>query len=138
MEINNSIFELISEMEYIIGNETTTKFMGAGVMLDKPEYPCRYPVRISLDKDSNESKIQVRNEGKVHQYKEMHRIRDKDTNEWKVIREEKATPDVIETMYYAFGTCRLYIGDGLKKVLEFLENRYNLDFNKLEKELKTK
>lgn len=105
-------------------------------MLDEPDCPCRYPVRISLDKDSNESKIQVKNEDKVHQYKETYKIRDKDTNEWKVTREKKATPDVIETMYYAFGTYRLYIGEGLKKVLEFLENRYNLDFNKLEEELK--
>ena len=33
------------------------------------------------------------------------------------------------------GSNHLYIGDGIVKVLEFLEDRYNIDFNQLEDEL---
>lgn len=39
MEINDSIFELISEMEYIVGNEITTKFMGAGDNVRRTRLP---------------------------------------------------------------------------------------------------
>ena len=48
------------------------------------------------------------------------------------------TPDAVEDMHYDFGTNKLYIGDALAEVLEYLENRYHLDFTELEKEEQTK
>lgn len=39
-------------------------------------------------------------------------------------------------MHYAFGSNHLYIGNGLIKALEFLEDRYGLDMNELEKHKK--
>ena len=135
MTINDNIFELISELEYIISNETLSKsaFLGAGI---SDAYDYRYPVRISLDGNQEESKTQVRD--KVHDYCETWTKRDELTNERIVTKIVKPTPDVIKTMYYAFGAHRLYIGDALKKVLEFLENRYNIDFNELEAKVKNK
>ena len=136
MTINDKIFELISEMEYIVSNETLSQstFIGAGISAD--DYTYRYPVRISLDNNLDESKTQVRS--KVHTFKLTWYGFDDNTNEKKVIHEIKATPDIIDTMYYAFGSHRLYIGNALVKILELLENRYGIDFNKLENELPTK
>lgn len=37
-------------------------------------------------------------------------------------------------MKYKFGSNELYIGQGLMNVLEYLEDRYGLDFEKLENE----
>ena len=60
----------------------------------------------------------------------------------KALKEEKLTkikskipyiePECIKTMKYAFGSNHLYIGDGIVKVLEFLEKTYDIDFNELE------
>lgn len=40
----------------------------------------------------------------------------------------------INTMRYVNGANNLYIGKALLKILEFLENRYDLDFDELESE----
>jgi len=37
---------------------------------------------------------------------------------------------------YKFGANELQIGNALKRILDFLERRYNIDFNTLEKEYK--
>jgi hypothetical protein len=41
-------------------------------------------------------------------------------------------------MKYKFGTNQLFIGEGIAKVLSFMEERYGLDFDELEKEYKNK
>jgi len=41
-------------------------------------------------------------------------------------------------MKYKFGVNELFIGMGLINVLEYLEDRYDLDFNELEKNRKKK
>ena len=46
------------------------------------------------------------------------------------------SPDEVDSIRYKFGTNNLYIGRGLVEVLEFLEKRYNLDFNELERSKK--
>lgn len=131
MTINENIFKLISEMEYIVGNQTLSKstFIGAGSVAD--DYAYRYPVRISLDGNQEESKTQIR--GKVHTYKEVYKAYDNTTKQMKVIKTMNTTPDMIGTMYYAFGSHKLYIGDALIKILEYLEKRYGIDFNDMEK-----
>ena len=45
-------------------------------------------------------------------------------------------PEEIGTIKYKFGSNHLFIGDGLVKVLDYLENRYHIDFNKLEQKHK--
>lgn len=130
MEVNANIFELISEMEYIISNNTLSKstFINAGLSVD--DYGYRYPVRISLDGNKEESKTQIRE--KVHTYEQITQVWDDKAKKLKVIKRTKPTPDMIDTMYYAFGSHKLYIGDALLEILKFLENRYGLDFNELE------
>lgn len=95
------------------------------------DYAYRYPVRISLDGNQEESKTQIR--GKVHTYKEVYKAYDNTTKQMKVIKTINTTPDMIGTMYYAFGSHKLYIGDALIKILEYLEKRYGIDFNDMEK-----
>lgn len=46
--------------------------------------------------------------------------------------------ETVKSLKYKFGSNELLIGIGLTHVLEYLEDRYNLDFNKLEKERKQK
>ncbi len=41
-------------------------------------------------------------------------------------------PECISTMKYAFGSNHLYVGDGIVSILNYLEEIYNIDFNKLE------
>ncbi len=42
------------------------------------------------------------------------------------------TPDNLHSVKYTMGANSLYIGDALLEVLDFLEERYNLDFDDLE------
>ena len=42
----------------------------------------------------------------------------------------------IHTIMYKLGANELQIGNALKRILDFLERRYNIDFNALEKEYK--
>lgn len=48
------------------------------------------------------------------------------------------TTEEILSIYYLFGKNQLFIGRGIFRVLEYLENRYDLDFVELEKKLKIK
>jgi len=43
------------------------------------------------------------------------------------------TPEYIKSLHYTMGPVELKIGEALIEVLSRLENRYGLDFNKLEK-----
>ena len=42
-------------------------------------------------------------------------------------------PECIHTLYYTFGSNDLSIGNGLIEILEYLEEYYGIDFNKLER-----
>lgn len=46
--------------------------------------------------------------------------------------------DLVKSLKYKFGSNHLFIGRGIIKVLEYLEERYDLDFNELEKNVKKK
>lgn len=47
-------------------------------------------------------------------------------------------PEEINTIKYKFGSNHLFIGEGLIKILEYLEERYQIDFDKMEKKFKKK
>ena len=53
-------------------------------------------------------------------------------NEAFYIEDEAITPDAINGMIYKFGGNELLIGKGLIEVLNYLEERYGIDFNELE------
>ena len=100
--------KLISDLEYCIGSECSYDDW-TGV--EGCEF--RYPVHIRLDKDA--------------EY--LTKIRGRLGNWYSDIE-----PESIATMKYKFGSNHLFVGLGIKRLLEELEARYNLDFNKLEKE----
>lgn len=45
------------------------------------------------------------------------------------------SPSEVHTMKYVFGSNHLFIGKGIYNILNELEKRYGLDFNKMEEEL---
>ncbi len=49
------------------------------------------------------------------------------------ISNESVTPDQIKYIKYKFGANELFIGRGLINVLTYLEERYNLNFEELER-----
>ena len=137
MEINDNIIELISELEYIIANSTidNAAFIGNGVTTKGYFY--RYPVWLKIRKNFNElpdePNVKINNEYKVHNHKDMLAYYDENHN--LIHKTRNITPDEIKTMQYKFGKYRLLIGDGLTEILQFLENRYNIDFNELEEKI---
>ena len=54
------------------------------------------------------------------------------------IDKDKITPENMKYMKYKFGSNELFIGQGIIETLEYLEERYGLNFNELEKNLKIK
>lgn len=46
------------------------------------------------------------------------------------------TPEQISTIKYKFGSNHLFIGDGLMNVLDYLEKRYDINFDAMEKKIK--
>jgi len=120
MKINKTIIKLIAELEYIIGSECYNPNSYNGYT---HEEGCdfRYPVWCEYNK------VEKRVYGKI-------------TNgryDLKKYQFEKVYPD-IASVKYKFGSNHLYIGNALVNLLSFLENRYDIDFNQLEKEYHSK
>ena len=107
MKLTREIANLIYDMEYIIGNrcENPNSYNGYTGEYGK-EF--RYPVHIyrSLN-DKNPVKF------------------------WYKVRDIE-DPEMVETMKYKFGSNHLWIGTALEEILDMLEERYSIDFNKLE------
>ena len=111
MIVDENIAELICTLEYKIGNQTYNPNSYNGWT---GEEGCgfKYPVSYCKNKiDLEEHKI-TKTKSKI----------------------EFIDPECIETMKYAFGSNHLYIGDGIVKVLNYLEELYDIDFNKLEQQ----
>lgn len=109
MKVNNNIIELIAELEYIIGSECYNPNSYNGYLHLKGCF-FRYPVWCEYNKDEEQVYGKITN------------------NPFK-----KIYPD-IASVKYKFGSNHLYIGNALVNLLSFLENRYDIDFNQLEKE----
>lgn len=111
MKINKKIVSLLSELEYKIGSECYNPNSYNGYT---GEEGCefRYPVWTAKKKEN----------GEYEEHKHYGYI-------------SELQPKEVETIKYKFGSNHLYIGLGLIKVLEYLEERYSLDFNELEKNL---
>lgn len=109
MKIDRNITNLICELEYIVGNQTYNPnsyngWTGVGGCNYK------YPVSFCENKKALEERKLSKSKVKI----------------------EHIDKECIKTMKYAFGSNHLYIGDGIAKLLEFLENRYDINFNELE------
>ena len=115
MKINKKTAELLYELEYLIGKECYNPNSYDGFT---GEEGCsfRYPVWISPSTEATEE--------------EERKFWGKIDNK---IYTTEIQPKMVTTMRYKFGSNHLYIGEGLLNVLEFLENRYDIDFNEMEK-----
>ncbi len=107
MNIDKKSKELISDIEYIIGSQ------------------CYNP-------DSYNG--YTGEEGLEYRYPASYRKNKKDKNLYKADSDIKELSEKqIRTVQYVFGANQLFIGEGIIKVLEELEKRYDIDFNELEK-----
>lgn len=107
MRKTQDIANLICELEYLIGDSCYNKNSVNGYT---GEEGCsyRYPVHVydpELD-DLRKTRYRVKNVKFKH----------------------------LNTLTYIFGSNQIFVGEALIKVLTKLENRYGLDFDKLEKE----
>lgn len=105
MELNKLTVDLIKELEYIIGKNVYNKAT-KNHETDENGDTIRYPCRMKDPKDD----VIYKYKGKLYD----------------------ATPESITWAFYEFGANNLNIGDALIELLEYLEDRYDLDFNQLE------
>lgn len=110
MIVDESIAELIKNLEYKIGNHTYNPNSYNGWTGEEGcEY--KFPVSFCKNKDDLAARRLTKSKDRI-----VH-----------------LDPECVDTMKYVFGTNHLYIGDGLVDVLNYLEELYDIDFNKLEK-----
>ncbi|MCM1496447.1 MAG: hypothetical protein NC089_11695 [Bacteroides sp.] len=106
MKLDTNIANLITDLEFIIGNE------------------CYNPN--SYDGYTGEEGCEFRYPVWVHQ-------NDSDKKYYGTIKDLES--DEIDTIKYKFGSNHLFIGKGLVKVLTYLEKRYKIDFNDMESKI---
>ena len=111
MKLDNNMARLICELEYYIGRECFNPNSYDG-WTGEEGCEFRYPVYIRIKKNDYEL-----------------------TKTWGNIANNYPSIEAtsIETMKYKFGSNHLFIGLGIQHLLEALEQRYNIDFNELEK-----
>lgn len=105
MELNKLTVDLIKELEYIVGKNVYNK-ASKNHETDENGEMIRYPCRMRDPKDD----VTYKYKGKLYD----------------------ATAESIIGAFYKFGANNLNIGDALIELLEYLEDRYDLDFNLLE------
>ncbi|MDD6824858.1 MAG: hypothetical protein PUE12_01855 [Oscillospiraceae bacterium] len=118
MKIDKKISKLICELEYLIGSECYNPNSYDG-WNDVDGCDFRYPINFP------------NKEG------EYRKIRSKITDSY-IVESDDISADTVEYMKYKFGSNELYIGKGIISILEYLEERYSLDFNELENNVKKK
>lgn len=109
MVVDANIADLIGALEYKIGSQTYNPNSYNGWT---GEEGCgfKYPVNYCKSKADLEAHQLTKTKSRI----------------------DHLDPECVGTMKYAFGSNHLYVGDGLIEVLEYLEEIYDIDFNKLE------
>ncbi len=113
MKLTQEIVNLICDLEYKLGSHCVQE---KSLTADWLEY--RYPVSIWVDNPNDEEDF-------------GHREKIRKNVRYANYRVDKET---ITTLQYNMGKNRLDVGKAIIDMLELLEKRYGLDFNKLEKE----
>lgn len=109
---------VIADLEHAIGSECYNPHSYDG-WNDVAGCSFRYPINVANDNG------------------EFSRVK-QNINTSRLINQKDITPDMIKYMKYRFGANELFIGLGLIKILNYLENRYGLDFNAFEEEIEEK
>ena len=110
MKIDKSIAKVICDLEEQIGSECFNPNSYDG-WNDVEGCEFRYPVYINTS-ERDDSEIKTRGIA------------------------EAVKPEYVRSLKYKFGSNHLFIGLGIINVLRYLEKRYGLDFNELEKNAK--
>lgn len=111
MTIDKNIARLICDLEYIVGNQTYNPNSYNG-WTGEEGCAFKYPVTYCRNKSDYEKRDLTKTKSHINFIE----------------------PECIKTMKYAFGSNHLYIGEGLVGVLNYLEDTYGIDFDKLEEE----
>lgn len=119
MKINKKTAKLICDIEYIIGGYCWNDNASYG----NGDY-IRYPVWANVT-----NKIKNETTGKFEETQEWEKISYFNVNH----RKPALPPKDVKTLEYRFGANELVIGRAIVKTLEYLEERYGLDFAELEK-----
>lgn len=118
MKLTKKMCRVIADIEYLIGSECYNPNSYDG-WNDIEGCSFRYPINVP-----NEN-------GKYT------KIRTKITESY-LLKQADITPKSVTYMNYKFGSNELYIGIGIISTLEYLEERYSIDFNELEKKVNKK
>lgn len=116
MKLTKDMFQVLSDIEYMIGSECYNPNSYDG-WNDIEGCDFRYPVNVPVAEE------------------EYTKIRGSVMNS-ALLDQEALTEKTFKYMKYKFGSNELFIGLGIINTLEYLEKRYGLDFNELEKQLK--
>lgn len=116
MKLDKKMCPVIADLEYLIGSECYNPNSYDG-WNDVEGCDFRYPINI---RNSNGDFVKVR----------------RNINDSVLLEKKDVTPESVKYMKYKFGANELFVGLGIIRVLEYLEKRYNLDFNELEKNRK--
>ena len=121
MEWNDDVAKLIFQLEYLIGSECYNPNSYDGwTGIEGLDY--RYPVYIFPNEDAEEPVKSKTNLAESRVYPEVY--------------DGEYGMKNVRSMKYKFGSNHLFIGIGLIKVLEELEERYGISFAELEKKRK--
>lgn len=112
MELTKEMCKVVAEIEYRIGSECYNPNSYDG-WNDIEGCDFRYPINIP-DENGNYTKIR----GNIATSR--------------LLNPDCLTPNAVNYMKYKFGSNQLYIGKGIIKALEYLEERYGISFNELE------
>ena len=117
MVLDQKMCKLIAELEYLIGSECYNPNSYDGWQdIDGCDF--RYPISIP-DNEGNYSKVRANLNFMFGKGAEL--------NE-----------NTIPFIKYKFGSNELFIGQGIIKVLEYLQNRYSINFAELEDHINKK
>ena len=108
MIIDENIAKLICALEYKIGNQTHNPNSYNG-WTGEEGCSFKYPVNYCRNKDDLAEHRLTKTKSPIY----------------------GIDPECIRTMKYAFGSNHLYIGEGIVAMLKYLEEIYDIDFNKL-------
>ena len=117
MKLDAKMCKVLADMEYFIGSECYNPNSYDG-WNDIEGCEFRYPINVPINGEDNYTKIR----GKI-------------TGHWS-LEGKSLTPEMVKYMKYKFGSNELYVGLGLIHIMEYLEERYGLDFNEMEKKHK--
>ena len=113
MTVNKNMCTVIADIEYLIGSECYNPNSYDG-WNDIEGCDFRYPINVpNLDGEYIKTRSKI--------------------TESILIDQRDITPETIRYMKYRFGSNELMIGIGIIKTLEYLESRYGINFNELEK-----